>query len=71
MPLTPFERVHHPICDRAQANRQAFRKLLEAEQEALPADAQRRAALNNDNYDFTMLTYVVSENPVAPARMIY
>ena len=34
-----------------------FRKLLEAEQEALPAEAQRRAALNSDNYDFTMLGY--------------
>jgi hypothetical protein len=34
-----------------------FRKLLEAEQEALPAEAQRRTALNGDNYDFTMLGY--------------
>ncbi len=34
-----------------------FRKLLEAEQVALAADAQRRAALNSDNYDFTMLRY--------------
>ena len=34
-----------------------FKKLLEAEQEALAAEAQRRAALNSDNYDFTMLTY--------------
>ena len=34
-----------------------FRKLLEAEQEALPAEAQRRAALNSDNYHFTMLGY--------------
>jgi hypothetical protein len=34
-----------------------FRKLLEAEQEALADDAQRRAALNSDNYDFTMLKY--------------
>ena len=34
-----------------------FKKLLEAEQEALAAEAQRRAALNSDNYDFTMLRY--------------
>ena len=34
-----------------------FRKLLEAEQDALPVEAQRRAALNSDNYDFTMLGY--------------
>jgi hypothetical protein len=34
-----------------------FRKLLEAEQEALPAEAQRSAALSSDNYDFTMLGY--------------
>jgi len=34
-----------------------FKKLLEPEQEVLAAETQRRAALNSDNYDFTMLTY--------------
>jgi hypothetical protein len=34
-----------------------FRKLLEAEQEALVADTQKRTTLNSDNYDFTMLGY--------------
>jgi hypothetical protein len=34
-----------------------FRKLLEAEQEALVADTQKRTMLNSDNYDFTMLGY--------------
>jgi hypothetical protein len=32
-----------------------FKKLLEAEQEALAAEVQRRAALNSENYDFIML----------------
>ncbi len=34
-----------------------FRKLLEAEQAATAADIQGRTALNNDNYDFTMVGY--------------
>lgn len=34
-----------------------FCKLLEAEQEAQALEAQRRAALNSDNYDFSMLGY--------------
>jgi hypothetical protein len=34
-----------------------FKKLLEAEQEALAVEAQTRAALNSDNYDFTMAAY--------------
>jgi hypothetical protein len=34
-----------------------FRKLLQAEQDALSVDAQRRTALNADNYDFTMVAY--------------
>jgi hypothetical protein len=34
-----------------------FRKLLEAEQEAQALETQRRAALNSDNYDFSMLGY--------------
>ena len=34
-----------------------FRKLLEAEQEALVADIQKRTTLNSDNYDFMMVGY--------------
>jgi hypothetical protein len=34
-----------------------FKKLLEAEQEALAVQSQRRAALNNDNYEFKMVGY--------------
>lgn len=34
-----------------------FKKLLEAEQDASAAEAQRRTALNSDNYDFTMVGY--------------
>jgi hypothetical protein len=34
-----------------------FCKLLEAEQEAQALETQRRAALNSDNYDFSMLGY--------------
>jgi hypothetical protein len=34
-----------------------FKKLLQAEQEALGAEAQRRTALNRDNYDFTLVGY--------------
>src|SRR6185369_11799458 len=36
---------------------QVFKKLLLAEQETLAADAQRGAALNGDNYDFTLVGY--------------
>jgi hypothetical protein len=57
-----------------------FRKLLEAEQEALAAEAQRRAALNSDNYDFTMLryestpsgsTYVLKVEPRTKDKFLY
>ena len=34
-----------------------FNKLLQAEQEALSADAQRRTALSGENYEFTMVRY--------------
>jgi hypothetical protein len=34
-----------------------FKKLLQAEVEALSADAQRCTALNSENYDFTMTAY--------------
>src|ERR1700761_2521355 len=34
-----------------------FKKLLEAEKEALAAETQRRIALNGDNYDFTLVGF--------------
>jgi hypothetical protein len=34
-----------------------FKKLLQAEEDALSADAQRRTALSSENYDFTMAGY--------------
>jgi hypothetical protein len=34
-----------------------FKKLLEAEKEALDAEVQRRSALNGDNYRFTLIAY--------------
>ena len=34
-----------------------FKKLLEAEKEALDAEIQRRSALNGDNYLFTLVAY--------------
>ena len=34
-----------------------FKKLLQAEQDALGVEAQKRAALNRDNYDFTLVGY--------------
>jgi len=34
-----------------------FKKLLQAEEEALSADAQRRTALNGDNYEFKLMGY--------------
>jgi hypothetical protein len=36
---------------------QVFKKLLQAEKDALAAEAQRRTALNSDNYDFTLVGY--------------
>ncbi len=43
-----------------------FKKLLQAEQEAMAAEAQRLTALNSDNYNFAMVGY---EN--TPARSMY
>jgi hypothetical protein len=43
-----------------------FKKLLESEKEALSAEAQKRTALNSDNYDFTMVGY---EN--TPSGLMY
>ena len=43
-----------------------FKKLLEAEEEALSKDGQRNTALNRDNYDFQMVGYVN-----APLRPMY
>jgi len=34
-----------------------FKKLLQAEQDALGVEAQKRTALNRDNYDFTLVGY--------------
>ena len=36
---------------------EVFKKLLQAETETLAAEAQRRTALNGDNYDFTLVGY--------------
>jgi len=38
----------------------AFKRLLQAEQEALSAEAQRLNALNKDNYDFALVGYEVT-----------
>jgi hypothetical protein len=43
-----------------------FRKLLDAEKEALDAEIQRRSALTGDNYDFTLVGYEVKG-----ARSVY
>jgi hypothetical protein len=37
--------------------RKVFKKLLQAEKQAMEAGAQRRDAMNNDNYDFTLMGY--------------
>jgi len=59
---------------------QVFKKLLLAEQETLAADAQRRAALNDDNYDFKLVgyestpfgsMYVLSVEPKAKDKFLY
>src|SRR5271154_1312078 len=44
-----------------------FKKLLEAEKEALDAEIQRRSALTEDNYRFTLLGY---ENALSGARYV-
>lgn len=43
-----------------------FMKLLEAEQEALAPETQKRTALNSDNYDFTLVGYEST-----PAGLMY
>ncbi len=57
-----------------------FKKLLQAEQEALGAEAQKRTALNRDNYDFTLVgydrppsgsLYVLSVKPRTTDRFLY
>ena len=37
--------------------RKVFKKLLQAEKQAMEAGAQRHDAMNNDNYDFTLMGY--------------
>ena len=57
-----------------------FKRLLQAEQEALSAEAQKRTALNRDNYDFTLVgydrtpsgsMYVLSVRPRTTDRFLY
>jgi hypothetical protein len=57
-----------------------FKRLLQAEQEALGAEAQKRTALNKDNYDFTLVgydrtpsgsMYVLSVKPRTTNRFLY
>jgi hypothetical protein len=43
-----------------------FKKLLEAEEDALSKDGQRSTALNGENYDFKLVDYVRS-----PSRSMY
>ncbi len=57
-----------------------FKKLLEAETEALAAETQRHTALNGDNYDFTLVgfestpfgsMYVLIVEPKTKDRFLY
>jgi len=57
-----------------------FKKLLQAEVDALSADAQRRTALSSDNYDFTMAgyestssrsMYVLSVEPKTKSKFLF
>jgi hypothetical protein len=57
-----------------------FKKLLEAEKEALAAEVQRRTALNYDNYDFTLVglertpygsMYVLMVEPKTKDKFLY
>ena len=57
-----------------------FKKLLQAEQEALGAEAQKRTALNRDNYDFTLVgyhsgpsgsMYILGVKPRANGKFLY
>jgi hypothetical protein len=57
-----------------------FKKLLQAEKEALAIEAQRRTALNGDNYNFTLigqqntpsgLLYVLTVEPKTKDKFLY
>ena len=57
-----------------------FKRLLQAEQEALGTEAQKHTALNKDNYDFTLVKYdrtpsgsmyVLSVKPRTTNRFLY
>jgi hypothetical protein len=57
-----------------------FKKLLQAEEEALSADAQRRTALSGENYEFTMIryettglrpTYVLAVEPKNKSKFLF
>ncbi|RSL18893.1 hypothetical protein EDE15_4499 [Edaphobacter aggregans] len=57
-----------------------FKKLLQAEQEALAIEAQTRSVLNNDNYNFTLLEqqntpsglmYVLTVEPKIKDKFLY
>jgi hypothetical protein len=57
-----------------------FKRLLDAEQEALGAGAQKRTALNRENYDFTLVgyyrtpsgsMYVLSVKPRTTDKFLY
>jgi hypothetical protein len=57
-----------------------FKRLLESEREALDARNQERTALNNQNYDFSMLpdpgsgancSYVLAVQPRGPGKFLY
>lgn len=57
-----------------------FKKLLESEKEALEAESQKRTALNEDNYFFTLLgcdtttagpVYVLAVEPRAKSKFLY
>jgi hypothetical protein len=45
-----------------------FKKLIQAEKEALAEEAQRRIALNSDNYDFTLVGY--ESSPSGPMYVL-
>lgn len=57
-----------------------FKKLLQSEQEALEAENQRRTALDNDNYVFTLAayestptgsTYILAVEPKMKSKFLY
>ena len=59
---------------------EVFKKLLQAEKEALATEAQRRTALNGENYDFTLVgyestpfgsMYVLSVEPRTKDKFLY